>query len=64
MQTKGNIPAEAWEHAAKYIRHYARASHWKVTSLKKLKNHIEMTMEYSPPKPRLMIGPIQQKTSE
>lgn len=63
MQTKSAISDESWVHASKYIKRYARASHWRVSSIKRHKGYVEMQLEYAPPKPRLMIGPIQQKTN-
>jgi hypothetical protein len=41
-----------WEIASKYIRRYARGSHWKVTKLAHRRGYIEMLAEYSPPKPK------------
>lgn len=64
LSLASHISEEQWEFAAKYIRAYAKASHWKVTSLKRQRGFIALHLEHSPPAQRPMIGPVQQKTAE
>lgn len=58
-----------WELASRYMRSYARASHWKVTKLQKMKGYALLEMYFSPPKKRKSRRgrdprPASQKTEE
>ena len=63
LRTTAAISNESWEAASKYIRSYARASHWTVTGLKRQRGYVEMHLEYSPTKQRPAHDQELQKTA-
>lgn len=67
LRFAGPMTDRSWELASKYMRSYAKASHWSVQGLARRKTHMEMTVEHSPPKPKKKWhrepNPAPQKTS-
>lgn len=68
LQVGVGMDDSSWTAASKYIRRYARASHWKVQSLARRRTHVEMVLEHAPPtkkakkKRRPEQRPASQKT--
>lgn len=52
LRLASKIKGPLWELASKYIRMYARKSHWKVSSLTHKRGYVELHLQYAPPKPR------------
>lgn len=67
LQFARPVDDTSWARLSKYIRSYAKASHWIVHSLVKRRTHVDMVIEYQPPAPkkpsRPKPHPDAQKTS-
>ena len=62
LRTDKAMSDDAWACATKYIRTYAKASHWTVKSLTRKRGYIEMHLDYAPPKQHQEQRPAHQKT--
>ncbi len=52
LQLSQPLSEASWEAASKYMRRYARESHWKVHELARRKGYVELHIEHSVPKPK------------
>ena len=52
LQIARSLDDSSWEAASKYMRKYARASHWKVHELGRKQGFVELRLEHEVPKPK------------